>query len=162
MTKPVGNQTEYTQDIADEICMRIAGGESLSSICKEDRMPAKSTVCLWVLDDREGFAEQYDVSRRLQAQLMADEIIDIADESTNDYMVRQSKSGEEYETANPEVIGRSRLRVDTRKWYLSKVLPKIYGDKVTTEHTGSINLSGMTDEQINAQIAAVLANANSR
>ncbi len=45
------------------------------------------------------------------------------------------KSGEEYETVNPEVIGRSRLRVDTRKWYLSKVLPKVYGDRTVIDAT---------------------------
>ena len=135
-TRPVGRQTVYQQDIADQICRRIASGESLSSICKEDKMPAKSTVIEWVLDDREGFAEQYATARRLQAELLADEIVDIADDSTNDYMLRQSKSGEEHESVNPEAIGRARLRVDTRKWYLSKVLPKVYGDKITSELSG--------------------------
>lgn len=133
----LGRPTEYTPEIAREICDRIAAGESLSSICKSDeKFPHKSTVCGWVLDDREGFSQQYAIARQLQAQLLADEIVDIADDSTNDYMLRQSKSGEDYEAVNPEAIGRARLRVDTRKWYLSKVLPKVYGDKVVTEHTG--------------------------
>jgi len=127
---PSGRLTEYTPEIAKDICDRIATGESLRSICKPDHMPAASTVCGWVLANLNGFAEQYEVSRRLQAQLLADELLDIADDSTNDFMVRQSKSGEEYETTNQEVIQRSRLRVDTRKWYLSKVLPKIYGDRL--------------------------------
>ena len=144
-----GGQTEYTPEIAQSILERIAAGESLNQICKTDGMPAKSTVCLWVLDDREGFADQYAKARQLQAQLLADEIFDIADDSTNDYMLRQSKSGEDYETVNPEVIGRSRLRVDTRKWYLSKVLPKIYGDKVVQEHAGAltVNITRFTEDQ---------------
>lgn len=156
MTRPVGNQTEYTKEKADSICKRIASGESLSSICKDEGMPAKSTVCTWVLDKREGFDEQYANARRLQAELLADEIIDIADDSTNDYMVRQSKSGEDYETANPEVIGRSRLRVDTRKWYLSKVLPKVYGEKIHTEHSGAIDLGGLSDAELDAKIRKYL------
>jgi hypothetical protein len=159
---PPGRLTEYTKALADEICERLAAGESLSKICKPDHMPAKSTVCLWVLEDREGFAEQYDKARRLQAQLLADEIVDIADDSTNDYMLRQSKSGEEYEAANPEVIGRSRLRVDTRKWYLSKVLPKVYGDRVETIHSGRIETTDLSDDELTRRLAELeQARANS-
>jgi hypothetical protein len=134
---PSGRLTEYTQDIAEKICKGISSGMSLRKVCADEEMPAPSTVCGWVLEDLNGFAEQYAKARRLQAELLADEIFDISDDSTNDYMLRQSKSGEEYETVNPEVIGRSRLRVDSRKWYLSKVLPKIYGEKVTQEQVGA-------------------------
>lgn len=154
---PSGRVTEYTQDIADKICAGISSGMSLRKVCAGEEMPAPSTVCAWVLEDREGFAEHYAKARRLQAELLADEIFDIADDSTNDYMLRQSKSGEDHEVANPEVIGRSRLRVDSRKWYLSKVLPKVYGDKIVTEHTGSIDLHGLSDEALNARIAEILA-----
>lgn len=156
----LGRPTEYTPEIAQDICDRLAIGESLSSICKTENYPSKSTVCRWVLEDRGGFSEQYETARRLQAQLLADELIDIADESTNDYMLRQSKSGEEYEAVNPEAIQRSRLRVDTRKWYLSKVLPKVYGDKVQTEISGELSLSGLSDEQLNARIQSFLSKAN--
>jgi hypothetical protein len=132
-----GRPTHFTPEIADKICKGIASGISLRKVCDADEMPAPSTVCGWVLDDVNGFSEQYAKARRLQAELLADEIFDISDDSTNDYMLRQSKSGEEYETVNPEVIGRSRLRVDSRKWYLARVLPKIYGDKVTQEQVGA-------------------------
>jgi hypothetical protein len=147
-----GRPTEYTPEIAEKICNGIAAGQSLRKICQAEEMPAPSTVCGWVLDDRNGFSEQYDKSRRLQAQLLADELFDIADDSTNDYMLKQSKSGEEYEAVNPEVIGRSRLRIDTRKWYLSKVLPKIYGDRITTEHTGTITTTDLSDEELTRRL----------
>ncbi len=130
-----GRPSHYTPEIASKICEGIAAGQSLRKVCNSEEMPAPSTVCAWVLNDLHGFSEQYAKARRLQAELLADEIFDISDDATNDYMIRQSKSGEEYEVANPEVIGRSRLRVDTRKWYLSKVLPKIYGDRVQNVHT---------------------------
>lgn len=149
---PSGRTTDYTPEIAEKICKGISSGMSLRKVCASDEMPAPSTVCGWVLDDVNGFSEQYAKARRLQAELLADEIFDISDDSTNDYMIRQSKSGEDYETVNPEVIGRSRLRVDSRKWYLAKVLPKIYGDKVVTEHTGSIDINNMTEDQVNARL----------
>jgi hypothetical protein len=153
MALPVGNQTEYTADKAKTICERIAAGESLRKACEADGMPAPSTVCGWVLDDREGFAEQYARARRLQAERLADELFDIADDSTNDYMLKQSKCGEDYEVANPEVIGRSRLRVDTRKWYLSKVLPKLYGEKMHTEHSGTIGTTDLSDDELTRRLA---------
>jgi hypothetical protein len=153
---PSGRLTEYTPDIAEKICKGIASGISLRKVCADEEMPAPSTVCGWVLDDLNGFAEQYAKARRLQAELLADEIFDISDDSTNDYMIRQSKSGEDYEVANPEVIGRSRLRVDSRKWYLARVLPKIYGDKIQTEHSGSIDHTGLSDEALNARITELM------
>jgi transposase-like protein len=68
---------------------------------------------------------------------LADELLEIADNGTNDWMKRFAKDGEDLGWAvNGEHIARSRLRVDTRKWLLSKCLPKVFGDRITTEHTG--------------------------
>ena len=65
-------------------------------------MPAMSTVMLWNLDDVDGFSEQYARARRMQAELMIDEMLEIADGlRSND-------------------VQRDRLAVDTRKWYASK------------------------------------------
>ena len=63
---------------------------------------------------------------------MSDEINDIAEDGTNDW----TKDEKGKTTFNNEHHQRSRLRVDTRKWLLSKALPKIYGDKVVQEHVG--------------------------
>ena len=65
-----------------------------------------------------------------RAHHWADEILDICDDGSNDWIERQNKDGSTYETVNSEVINRSRLRVDTRKWLLSKLMPKKYGDKI--------------------------------
>ena len=131
-----GRPSKYNTEIAEKICSLIASGMSLRKICAKDGMPDVTTVILWSIQDREGFSQQYANARRHQAELLADELFDIADDSTNDYMIRQSNSGESHEVSNPEVVARSRLRVDTRKWYLSKVLPKVYGDKILQEITG--------------------------
>ena len=63
---------------------------------------------------------------------MADEMLEIADDGSNDWMLRNG-SGKELHGLNGEHIQRSRLRLDTRKWLLSKALPKIYGDKLPVE-----------------------------
>lgn len=136
---PAGRPSLFTQQLADEICERIAAGESLRRICgSREEMPDASTVIGWVLS-REDFSKQYARAREIQAQLLSDEIFDIADDGANDWMTVHKKDGTEYEQPNMEVIMRSRLRVDSRKWYLSKVLPKVYGDKLETVHSGEVS-----------------------
>lgn len=134
--KKRGRPSAYTAAIAAEICARLANGESLNAVCKDESMPPRTTVIEWVLDDREGFSDKYARARRVGYELIADELLDISDDGTNDYAERENKSGETYKVVDQDHISRSRLRVDTRKWLLSKALPKIYGDKVTNEHTG--------------------------
>jgi len=129
----VGRPTIYSDDLAKEICLRIASGESVRSICQYDNMPSKSTVMLWLIDgEHEFFSDQYAKARQIQAETLADELFDIADDGSNDWMKRTNKDGEEYFLLNGEAVARSRLRVDTRKWYLSKVLPK-FADKQDKE-----------------------------
>lgn len=127
----------FTKTLGTYICKRIAEGNSLRSIVKEEGMPSASSICRWLLDDtKKEFWEQYEKARNIQAELMFEELLDIADDGSNDFMERMSKEGEGYVTANPEAIGRSRLRVDTRKWYLSKVLPKKFGEKLDLTSKG--------------------------
>lgn len=128
----MGRHSEFTQEIADVICERIADGESLRGICKDEDMPNKATVFKW-LAARKEFSDQYARARESQAETMADEILAIADDGLNDTYLDDDGN----ERTNHDVIARSRLRVDARKWLASKLAPKKYGDKVTQEHTGA-------------------------
>lgn len=130
----VGRPTDYNQDKAILICSRMAEGESLRSICRDESMPALSTVFLWVAKHSE-FSEQYKLAMASRADAMFEDMIEIADDGRNDYIV----SGDGDERFNTEHVQRSRLRLDTRKWMLSKMLPKKYGDKVTDEIIGNDN-----------------------
>lgn len=132
-----GRPSRYTETIAITICERMAKGESLRSICVSDAMPDESTVRAWVLQDRSGFSTQYMRAREAQAHCLVEEIIAIADDSSQDVVERTREDGTTYEVTDHDHINRSRLRVDARKWYASKILPKSYGDKVTQEHTGA-------------------------
>jgi len=116
----------YSQDIADRICAGLAEGMSLRAVCRKEGMPAASTVLGW-LDDEEkkDFAEQYASARARGYQLLADEILEISDDSAGDVVV----DSEGNERTDAERVARSRLRVDSRKWMLSKMLPKVYGDR---------------------------------
>lgn len=146
---PGGRPSDYTPAIADEICTRLANGESLRAICGSDRddfMPSIGTVMRWAIQNAE-FREHYEEARRIQAETMADEIVSIAD--------GKGLTGEEKVTLSP----RDRLRVDSRKWVAAKLLPKRYGDKVEVEHSGSVQTQ--TDEQLEGRIQALMA-ANAR
>lgn len=121
-----GRPTEYTAEIAGEILRRLAEGESLNAMCQEERLPAKGTVLGWVVDDRGGFADQYRRAREIQAEGLTDELFDISDRGSD--------------------VNRDKLKVDARKWYISKVLPK-FRDRL------SVSLEDMTDEEL-AAIAA--------
>lgn len=121
----------YSPALADEILGKLAAGQTLREVCRGDGMPDESAVRLWALDDREGFAARYRRAREIGYLSMADEIIEIAHDGSNDWMERTNpRTGATEEVVNHEHINRSRLRVDTLKWALSKALPKIFGDKI--------------------------------
>lgn len=132
---PAGRPSDYTQELADLICEKLADGESMRKVCEAECMPAKRTIFNWLRTNEE-FLHQYEKAKVEAADKYAEEIIEIADDGRNDYIMRQNADGSEYEVVNTEHIQRSRLRVDARKWVSSKLKPKKYGDKVTTELTG--------------------------
>lgn len=126
------SDSKYTAELADFILEKLAEGISLREICRvHEQVPDESTVRKWAIDDVQGFGLRYTKAREIGYHSMADELFDIADDGRNDWMERHnSRTGETEEVPNNEHMNRSRLRVDTRKWFLSKVLPKIYGDKI--------------------------------
>jgi hypothetical protein len=130
MTRP----SSFTEEMGDEICRRLIEGESLRSICASEGFPAQSTVCRW-LANNETFRKQYAHARELQADALFDEVLDIADNGTNDWMQRNGE-GDEGWALNGEHIQRSRVRIDARKWMAGKLRPKVYGDKLNLEGAG--------------------------
>ena len=133
---PNGRPSIFTNELGTEICRRIAEGESLRSVCADESMPAASSIFRWLLDEeKQSFWEQYAHARAIQAELMFDELLEIADDGSNDFMTI-IKGDHSYNIEDKEVTNRSRLRVDTRKWYLSKVLPKKFGDKLDLTSDG--------------------------
>ena len=118
-----------------EILRRLANGESLRQICKSDGMPSAPTVRDWVLSDS-AFAEQYARARSHGLDAIAEEIQEIADDATNDFMLRTSETGVN-KVLDAEHVNRSRLRIDARKWLLSKLRPDKYGDDQRIQLTGA-------------------------
>lgn len=137
--KPVaGRPSLCTPEIVDTILTRIAAGESLRSICSAAELPDERTVRYWVVEDRkvvgeedaEGFAARYFRARDIGLDCRADRIIEEARAATD--------------------ATKGRLVFDADRWYLSKLAPKRYGDKVAL--TGG----GEGDAPIKQQIEAVV------
>ncbi|MGE0438682.1 MAG: hypothetical protein AB7P94_17225, partial [Steroidobacteraceae bacterium] len=105
-----GRPTIYTKELVDGICERIACGESLRSVCRDEKTPALSVILRWLTEpDKLYFKEQYDQARIEQANTLVDECLDTAKEESD--------------------VARARLIIDTRKWFASKMFPKKYGDR---------------------------------
>ena len=141
--KPARRPTLFSEELAAEICGRIADGQSVREIARADDMPARSSIFLW-LSEYEAFSDQYAKACEARTQYLADELIDIADDEAGD-------------------VQRDRLRVDTRKWVLSKLVPKKYGNKVTAEVTGAdggpIQTEELSTMEIARRVAFLLAKA---
>ena len=108
----IGRPTDYTEDLSDRICSELANGNSLRTVCRADDMPDRTTVFRWIRTIPD-FQHHYADAKQEAADAMGEDILDIADETTD-------KDGHQ----------RNRLRVDTRKWLMSKHKPKKYGDKI--------------------------------
>lgn len=126
--KPHGRPSTYTKAVADQICERIANGEPLRAICRDEGMPAWQTVYGWIAINQE-FSERIARARDVGFDAIAEECLEIADESAFDAIEGEDGTLR----ANSEVIQRSKLRVETRLKLLSKWSPKRYGDRIQQE-----------------------------
>jgi len=136
---PVGRPTIYNEKIAALICEKVATHSiGIRRLCKlYPELPDVDTIYVWRYKHPE-FAEQYALAKLKQADLLAEEVIDIADDGTNDWMEKFGDEGENlgYQL-NGEHFQRSRLRIDTRKWLAAKLLPKQYGSSLTVDKNKS-------------------------
>ena len=126
---------KLTDEVRETVLRGLAEGKSLRTAC------AELGISHWMwnraLSAEPELAHQYAHAKEVGLDAMAEEILEISDDGTNDWMERTGKAGEVvgYQV-NGEHVQRSKLRVDSRKWLLSKMAPKKYGDKVQQEISG--------------------------
>ncbi|MHB9161356.1 MAG: terminase small subunit-like protein [Nitrosotalea sp.] len=132
MPKP----STYTPEMGEEICKTVAtSSEGLHALCKKNsHWPKYDTVFDWRLQNKD-FREHYAEAKKHQAEHLIEEILTIADDGKND--LRETQQGRWI--TDQENINRAKLRIDTRKWIASKLLPHLYGEKV--ENTTNLNIT---------------------
>lgn len=138
-TPAPGRPTTYSREAADFVCREIQQGRSLRAACRQRDELKPSTVLNWVSDDRDGFSERYAHACQVRLHVLAEDLLEISDDGRNDTWV--DEDGKEH--TNYDVIQRSKLRVDTRKWLLSKLKPEKYGRRQKLEHSGEIEGGGV-------------------
>ena len=124
-----GRPSIYSQDLAAKICGRIAGGEPLTVVCRDEDMPCHRTVMNWAFHTdlvQDDFLQMYRRARQLQADIWADEIVELAEEAVD---------GPSAQVA--------RIKIDARKWACSKINPAKYGDRTTLEHQGAMKVENV-------------------
>ncbi len=120
-----GRPTRLSRKLAKTVCDSLASGKSLRETCKPKNMPHRHTVINWLLKEENAwFFDQYTRARATQADILFDEIEEIAKEVEN--------------KNDPSMVdvNIARLRIDTRKWSLARTKPKKYGDRIQQEITG--------------------------
>lgn len=130
----MGRPTKFTQDLADKICETIAtSNKGLRTIAAENDITV-TTIMKWLSENKK-FSEQYARAKEDQADYLIEEMLVIADNTTNDTIHVENEAGG-YDMPNHEWINRSKLRVDVRKFIAAKLKPKKYGDKIDVTTDG--------------------------
>lgn len=144
--RKVGRPTKKTDVLMNELCALIAQrGMSVKAACKEVGLNF-STFWDWLNADIE-FANRYARAKELQAEAFADEIVEIADQPPE--LVVDDEGAARIDSA---FVQYQKLRIDSRKWVASKLVPKKYGEKIQQEVTGAnggpIQQATITPEQL--------------
>lgn len=134
LINPVGRPTIMTDELVAEIMSLLAMGKSVRTVCRDDRMPAMATFYRWLQSNKD-FREQYARAKADAADAMLEDLFDISDDAQNDYQ-EVTYGDQNILRLVPENIQRSKLRVETRKWAMSKLQPKKYGDKLDVTSGG--------------------------
>lgn len=147
----------FSRALADRIAAQLASGKSLREICSARGMPNRSTVHSWIVNDVEGFAACYARAKEIGLDEIADQILEIADNASRDTLIT-----EQGERTDHEWIARSKLRVDARKWLLTKLAPKKYGDRQAVEVSNPDGSLQMDETERATRVAQLLALAQAR
>ena len=120
-SRRLGRPSLFTPELAEEICRRLAEGETLTAICAEERMPVRSTVYLWLDGSHPDFSDGYARARRLQADTFVDDMVAISDASVG---------------GSSADVQAARLRFDARAWVAARVNPAKWSERTKHELSG--------------------------
>jgi hypothetical protein len=147
--KKRGEPVAYSEALADKICLDIASGMSMTDAAHSNGVN-NSTLYFWLTREkyRDDFYPKYMNAKKLQAELISTEIIKLSDDRSKDYII-DDKGNKKPDLA---AVQRSRLMVESRKYLLSKMLPRVYGEKLAlTDGDGqpvTINLPWLTARKV--------------
>jgi len=119
----------YSPAVANKVLARIRAGFVLTTTVADDGYPCLGTIMRWYRDDVDGFAAKYREAQEDRLLLWAEEIVEIADDTSQDYFKELDENGNEKRVFNLTAIRRAQLRIQSRQWMLSRLLSDRFGDK---------------------------------
>jgi hypothetical protein len=151
--KAIKENLEYSDKLAEEICSRVASGELLTIICREDDMPTMRRCNQW-LKERPEFQALMERSKNDRLNVFEEDVIAIADDMKDDFKTI-IKNGKEKRVVDAEVVARAKLRIEVRFRHLKAGRPQRWGDVATliTKSDDPNDLSNMTTEELERRIA---------
>lgn len=117
------------------------GNTNIDAAAELDWMEGELEQLMQVILHDEDTRLMYDEARKLQAESWGDEMIQIADDASSDYYTATDKAGNEYQKVDHEVVNRSKLRIGTRQWLMSRLHHERFGDRIQQEITGDLNVN---------------------
>ena len=160
-TKGRNKQRPVSAAIIKALLLRVAEGATLREVCKAEGMPAESTVRRLIRQSPE-LRSTYARAREERAERWAEELIEIADDATNDYVERKKTGGGSVTVLDDEHVRRSQLRIDTRKWLLARLMPGQFGDRIETQLSGPGGGPVQVENSISAGLLASLDRLRAR
>lgn len=150
------DRTPYTQELGERICALVADGLSLLEVVDTlGGSPNIRSIINW-RRTAPGFGDMYEQAFRDRLEVWSEEIMTVSDDARNDWMDRQLASGAIIRSPDPETAARSRLRLDARKWLLSKLHPERYGELVKLDANVKSQNTHFIDPETLAAIKALL------
>lgn len=140
-------QFEYSDTDMSELLTAVSCGETVRAFCRRKKIP--HTTCFAWIHSR--FPEQYAHAREAAADYWADEVINIAYDTSNDY--KTNAKGEK--VVDAEAIQRAKLKIDTIKWHVAKIAPEKYGDKLELKGKVDTNVTTNLPPEIAEMIASM-------
>lgn len=158
--KKNGRPTSYSLKIADAVCERIALGESMRSISRDEVMPAMSTLFSWLRKHSE-FSEQYRIAKKESASVYFEEMLDIADNEVGIPLLIDDKPvlderGSVILVKDNVGVNHAKLRIHARQWAMSRLEPKKYGERIYQDNTIHNDFSALSIEDLNDELMRLL------
>ncbi|MGW8787131.1 terminase small subunit-like protein [Heyndrickxia sporothermodurans] len=147
--KPTGRPTSFDEATKEEIIRRIENGETLSAVCRSKHLPERWSVYRYARTD-ESFSAALACARVAWADVMADELLVIADDSQNDWQTR-TFAGRTELVPNREVVDRSKVKIDVRRYLMSCFNKHRYSEdarKINPADTGDVTAEIKKDQTV--------------
>jgi hypothetical protein len=142
----------YSDNLAQEICERIAVGELLINICEYEHLPTMRRTNQWIRE-QPAFNMLYQSAMNDRLNVFEEEVLKIADDLRHDFRT-VTKNGQEKRVPDPDMVARAKLRIEVRFRHLKAGRPQKWGDALTVKNTDPFDTSNLSADQLEAEIAS--------